>query len=137
MRHFILVTHADMAKGIAASAEFIVGKQENLTCYCAYTEEPDFKNKVREKIDGLGEDEEVILMTDMLGGSVNSELLEFTGRKNVYMATGINLAFLIGILTGDEEEPAEALIEETIVNAKENMVYCNKINVSEESLDDF
>lgn len=137
MRHFILVTHAGMAKGIAASAEFIVGKQENLTCYCAYTEEMDFKKKICAQIDELGEDAEVILMTDMLGGSVNSELMELTGRKNVHLATGINLAFLIGILTGDEEEPAETLIEETIENAKENMVYCNKINVSGETLDDF
>lgn len=137
MRHFILVTHADMAKGIAASAEFIVGKQENLTCYCAYTEEADFKKKICDQIDALGKDEEIILMTDMLGGSVNSELMELTGRKNVHLATGINLAFLIGILTGDSAEPAETLIEETIVNAKENMVYCNRINVSGETLDDF
>lgn len=137
MRHFILVTHAGMAKGIAASAEFIVGKQDNLTCYCAYTEETDFKNKICAQIDTVREGEEVILMTDMLGGSVNNELMELTGRKGVHLVSGINLAFLIGILTGDEEEPAEDLIGETIQNARENMVYCNKIDVSGETLDDF
>lgn len=136
MRHFILVTHADMAKGIAASAEFIVGKQDNLTCYCAYTEEVDYKKKICAQIDAWVGDE-VILMTDMLGGSVNSELMDLTARKDVHLVTGINLAFLIGILTGDEDEPAEALIEETIETARENMTYCNKIDVSGETLDDF
>ena len=39
MKRFILVTHAYMSKGIKSSLDLILGKQDNVSVYCAYTEE--------------------------------------------------------------------------------------------------
>jgi len=38
MRRFILASHAYMSKGIKTSLELILGKQDNLSVYCAYAE---------------------------------------------------------------------------------------------------
>ena len=82
MKRFILATHAYMSKGIKSSLELILGKQENLSVYCAYAEgEPFFKPLVIQEVEDHPEDEFVI-MTDLFGGSVNNELLELTTRAN-------------------------------------------------------
>ena len=73
MRRFILASHAYMSKGIKTSLELILGKQDNLSVYCAYAEgEPFFKPLVIQEVEDHPEDE-FVMMTDLLGGSVNNE----------------------------------------------------------------
>ena len=98
MRRFILASHAYMSKGIKTSLELILGKQDNLSVYCAYAEgEPFFKPLVIQEVEDHPEDEFVI-MTDLLGGSVNNELLELTTKGNVHLVTGTNLILAMSIL---------------------------------------
>ena len=77
-------------------------------------------------------------MTDMFGGSVNNELMELIRRKNTHLVTGVNLALVIGILTGDEEEPAKGLISRMVEEARAAMLYCNEMDLEEaDPMDEF
>lgn len=128
MRHIIVATHSKMAEGIVSTAQFIMGKQEHLTFLCAYTDAcMDFKTALAETLDQSQDTDEFIILTDLMGGSVNNEAMQFLNRKGVYLITGINLALLIQLLSSDESQPAEQVITEAVEAAKDAILYCNPL----------
>lgn len=141
MRHYVLASHAYLSKGLASALELIIGRQPNLKYYCAYVDEAGqehFKDVLLRDLDALPPKDEVIVMTDMFGGSVNNELMELIRRKNTHLVTGVNLALVIGILTGDEEEPAKGLISRMVEEARTAMLYCNEMDLEEaDPMDEF
>ncbi|MCI8567138.1 MAG: PTS fructose transporter subunit IIA [Lachnospiraceae bacterium] len=143
MRHYVLASHAYLSKGFTSALELIIGRQQHLKYYCAYVDETEagqehFKDVLLHDLDALPPQDEVIVMTDMFGGSVNNELMELIRRKNTHLVTGVNLALVIGILTGDEEEPADQLIPRMVEEARGAMLYCNEMDLEEaDPIDDF
>lgn len=140
MRHYVLVSHAWLSKGLASAAELIIGKRENLKYYCAYIEEEQehFKDTLLRDLDTLPPEDEVVVMTDMFGGSVNNELMELIHRENTHLVTGVNLALVIGIVLGDPEEPVGALISRMVREARDAMLYCNEMDLEEaDPMDEF
>ncbi len=133
MKRFIIATHAYMSKGMKTSLELILGKQDNVSVYCAYAQdEPYFKPLIIKEIEEHSDDEFVI-MTDLLGGSVNNDLLELTSRGNVHLITGINLILVMSILlTIPNCEDIVSTIHQCIEDAKTGIVYCNEIQIDTE-----
>ncbi len=86
----------------------------------------------------LESDDELLVFTDLLGGSITNQVLRVTQGKHVHVVSGFNLALLIEILMADGDEPAEEIIESAIANAKDQMVYVTKLMKSnnEENSDD-
>ena len=76
----------------------------------------------------VGEDDQVILLSDMYGGSVNSTMYTYLEHPNTTLIAGVNLALVIGltILEGDiSREMLESVIEQSkdairIVNLEES-----------------
>lgn len=88
MRHFIISSHSHLAEGMVSALELIVGKIDNLSFYNAYTEEETgdnehFKEKIMREINSIPKEDDIIIMTDMFGGSVNNELLELCKIKKL------------------------------------------------------
>lgn len=143
MRHYILASHAYYSKGIVSALEMIIGEQNNLSFYCAYTEnEGDdnehFKDKLVRELRGYSEQDDVVIMTDLFGGSVNNELLELCRKPNVHLVTGINLILVLSLLISSEQEPIDEAIKRLIDEARSGMVYCNDLEVDEEtSIEEF
>lgn len=140
MRHIIVATHSKMAEGIVSTAQFIMGEQEYLSFLCAYTDGcMDFKKTLAETLDQFPAADEIIILTDLMGGSVNNEAMQFLNRKGVYVIAGINLALLIQLLSSDESLPAEQVAADAIEAAKEAIVYCNPLVQSgdTEEMDEF
>ena len=76
MRKLLFASHAYLAKGILSSLELIMGHQEQVDILCAYTEEPyDLRAEIQRRLDALGEQDELIVITDVFGGSVNNEFM--------------------------------------------------------------
>lgn len=135
MRRYVLATHGEMAGGMRTTLELIVGQQENLTCINAYTKEcPDPITTLQEIISKFPEDE-IIIMTDLLGGSVNNNALAFRKNPKVHVVTGVNLAVVIGIVMSEESVDIKEAITQAITEAKEQMVYCNDLSVDAEEED--
>ena len=98
MRKYIIATHGHMAYGIGTTLSMIVGEPENLTIINAYTEEcgdptPEFKKVIDEN-----PDDDIVIMTDVFGGSVNNNAMALTSNKRVHVVTGANLALVISIV---------------------------------------
>lgn len=128
MRHIILISHGYMAEGTAGSAEMILGKREDLSYISAYVEGNDsVRKEALKQMERFEEDAEILILTDIFGGSVNNELLNLMERKNVYLISGMNLALVIGLLArADEEQDTETIIAECLEEAEKNMKFCNR-----------
>ena len=75
----------------------------------------------------LSENDELIAFTDLLGGSVTNQLLQYALKENVYIVSGLNLPLLLDILLADENTPVNEVIETGIANARDQIVFVNKL----------
>lgn len=137
MRHYILTGHARISEGLASAAELILGRKVKF--YNAYvSEEAFFLDEIRKEIADCPPEDDVIIMTDVLGGSVNNEMMQFLKYGNVHLICGTNLPLVIGMLMMDETKETSEMVKECISEAKEGICYCNMWEEQEAgSLDDF
>mgnify|MGYP001150704169 FL=1 len=132
MRKILLASHACLAGGMKSSVEMVTGPQEHLSAVCAYTEEtPDFKGYLETVIRALKAEDELVIVTDVLGGSVNNEASQFKNLANVHVIAGMNLALVLSLVISTEPDTSR-LIEESIHAAKEQMMYMNREHSGEE-----
>ena len=139
MRKFLIATHGQLAKGIKSSLDIIVGPMENIFLIEAYvTENRPIEDDVRAIMQKLTADDELIVFSDLMGGSVTNQILRTVSGENVHIVSGFNLPLLIDVLLADGDTPVVEVIENAIINAKDQIVYVNKLitSVKEDSIDD-
>lgn len=127
MRKYIIATHGYMAYGINTTLNMLIGEQENLTVVNAYTDEckdpvPEFEKIIEEN-----PDDDIVIMTDLFGGSVNNNAMQMIKSERVHVVTGINLAVVISIAMSDSNTSTKQVIEEAIAGAKDMLIYCNEL----------
>lgn len=122
MRRIVLASHGHLAAGMKNSLEMITGPNPNVLAICAYTDgAPDLAKALQESVDRLEDDDDLVIVTDVLGGSVNNEASQFRNVKRVYVVTGMNLGFVLTLALGSDDN-TPALIEEAIDIAKGQLV---------------
>lgn len=127
MRKFLLASHGRLAEGIYSSIQIILGCNVNISTICAYTDENiSFEQQVENAINNMSLGDELIVVTDIYGGSVNNEFMKYIERDNVHLVAGMNLPLLIELLTRQEHN-TEMLIEGALRASKKSIMYCNKI----------
>ncbi|MDD3173659.1 MAG: PTS sugar transporter [Herbinix sp.] len=126
-KNFILASHGSMAKGVYEAAEIITGGKENVSIYCAYTDgkENNVAEEVEELLKKIPKNEEIIVMTDLYGGSVNTAFVKQVDNYNLHLIAGMNLPLVLLMLENNEDDTVK-MIESGIHWAAENVKYCNK-----------
>lgn len=128
MIKFLLASHGDLADGINSSLQIIIGKQDNVSTLCAYKEENyDLKEEVVKIISDLSFEDELIIITDLFGGSINNEFMSNIGKKKFHLIAGLNLPLVIELIVNQNQKDIETLIESSLINSKESIKYCNKL----------
>lgn len=139
MRHYILTGHAHISEGIASAIEFVLGIK--IPYFNAYIENEElYTEKILSQIEKYPQSDEVIILTDVLGGSVNNEMMRFMEMSNVHLVCGVNLALVVQMVLSEEELDTPKLIRKSIEAAREGIQYCNEIVESEgflKELDEF
>ncbi|MEI7524471.1 MAG: hypothetical protein WCJ95_09090 [Mariniphaga sp.] len=137
MRKYLIATHGTFAGGIKSSLDIILGESETINLIEAYTEtNKSLQEDIEEVMKQLIPEDELIVFTDLLGGSITNQILQFGLRENVFIVAGINLPLLLDIMLADSETPINEVIENGIENAREQMVFVNKlINSTKENYD--
>lgn len=137
MRSFLLATHGYFADGIYNSLKIIMGEQNNVSTLCAYVDgKNDLKKEVIKIIQNMKKGEELIVLTDIFGGSVNNEFMNYIGKGKIHLISGLNLPLLIELISRQEEEDIELLIEDVLLGSKKTIQYCNSILKSAEKVED-
>ena len=115
MRTVILASHGHLASGMKNTVEMILGEQEALKAFDAYTT-PECN--VHDTLAMLRQaDGECVIVTDVLGGSVNKEAVVFAAQPGVRVITGMNLTLVATLLT-EEELPLDELVRTGIAEAQ-------------------
>ena len=110
MKHYVLASHGGFSKGIYESIQIIIGEQPSL---------------VEETLAAIPPEDEVIVCSDVFGGSVNNEFMkQLRNRNHMHLITGMNLPLLMQLFLSVEED-TEKMIHD-IVNSEDTRVkYCN------------
>ena len=78
MKHYVLASHGGFSKGIYESIQIIIGEQPNIHIVQAFVEgNNDITSLVEETLAAIPPEDEVIVCSDVFGGSVNNV---FVGR---------------------------------------------------------
>ena len=131
MRRIILATHGEFAAGILNSAEIIIGKSEQVQTLCAFTDPTkDFQKQVQTIVEEIQPGDELVVVTDILGGSVNNEFMRYLDHEGLHLISGLNLPLLIELILSTEPD-TEKLIGELLEQMPKQIQYCNRIEFEE------
>lgn len=74
MKKILIMTHGELASGFAHTLKMIVGDIADVEALSAYTTPGyDLEKEIKKVMDALSEDDELLVVTDLYGGSVNNE----------------------------------------------------------------
>ena len=123
----ILASHGALAKGMKDTLDMIVGNQVSIQAYSAYDEENvDFASDISQQIT-REVNEQFIIVTDVMGGSVNNAMTELVLRyKNVFLITGMNLPLVLSLATYSGDIDLKAL-DELVQEGKRGLINVNKM----------
>lgn len=126
MKKILFASHGHMADGVLSAVKLILGDNVSVDTINAYLDDVSPSGQIKEYFDALEESDQAIILTDLLGGSVNKEILPYVQKPNVYVITGMNLAMALEIAAMSEEE---AITEEFCRNlaemGKSQVIYVN------------
>lgn len=136
-RQIILASHSNMAKGLADTLNFVSGGIENLTAIAAYVDNRPIDEAIAEAMANVADDDELIILTDMTGGSVNQNFFSYRTRPHTHVVSGMNLplAFALAMEDADgylAEEDVRRIVEE----AKAEIRYINDISLDDDDEDE-
>jgi len=93
-RKIILISHGEFAYGLHKALELIMGEQDNIYNFCLLNNETP--NSIIEKIKKIIEPSDfVIILGDIIGGSMCNEARKLLDLPNVVLIGGVNLPLLI------------------------------------------
>lgn len=126
MRRFILATHGHFAAGILESLELVFGEQEDISTICAFVDgASDIHVLVQDALAQTPKDADIVVCTDIFGGSVNNEFLNaLPDHPRVHLVAGMNLPMLIALLLSPEPNTV-ALIRSVLASDEIKPRYCN------------
>lgn len=128
MRKFLIAAHGTFSSGIKSSLDIIIGKMENVFIIDAYVDgNKSIEDELNTILTKVKPEDELIVFSDVMGGSITNQVLRYAKRENVHVVSGMNLPLLIDVMLADADKPVEEVIENGISIAKDQVVYVNKL----------
>ena len=122
----VIAAHGRLAEGLRSAATLIMGDLPHVSTIDAFTEDDfDLAAAAKDCVGSIAEGGALIVLTDMLGGSVNNEFMRHIGREGFYLVTGASLPLLLELVSGLDEIETEAMIRDAVCAASGTVCYCN------------
>lgn len=128
MRKLLVATHERFASGIMETLKLIMGENEDISEISAYVEPGfDMQKEAEKKIHELDEEDELIIVADIMGGSVANVFSSYI-QSEVHIITGLNLPLLISLAQDlNSDVSTDELIKNAIQMGREGIVDLNKM----------
>ena len=96
MKKFLFATHGTLAAGAKSTLELLIGNVADITCLTAYVNPDDnVDEQLKAYFSEVSDEDQVIVCTDLMGGSVNQKIVPYAQKKNVFLIAGFNLPLLL------------------------------------------
>ena len=126
MRKFLIATHGTLASGIQNALRIITGEIDRVTVIDAFAGPENPVNQIQIYFDQLNDQDEVIILTDLPGGSVNQMLIRYVKRPQTHLISGVNLSLVLALILDPGEMDTCSLIRQAIPEARQQMLYINE-----------
>ncbi len=129
MRKFLIASHGQLANGLKHTLKLFIGNVEQYSTLCAYDDDVKISSQIEEFDNDLSTDDELVILTDILGGSVNQELTnKYSVRENTHLIAGCNLPLLLELTVLPEDEAiSEQQIRDIVERCQRSIVYVNDV----------
>lgn len=133
MATIILASHGEFAQGLKQTATMIIGDSVPIHALSAFRDEDESILVQIKKLLATIDIEETYILTDILGGSVNNDMLTIIKEKEyegLQLITGMNLPLVISIATYNGKI-GESELEKIIRESQQSVIDCRKLLVEQ------
>ena len=115
MREMYIATHGRYAEGIVSALNLLIGDDHGVTPVCAYCGEIESTAELAIRFDAIarqaaGRGNELVLFTDMPGGSVNNTAVQMMVKyPHAHVISGASLIMLMEFCMSEHVETAQRL----------------------------
>lgn len=136
MKQIVIASHERFAFGLKETLKFITSI-EQIHDISAYTSQDErfLHDVVADLFARFNKDDKVVILTDILSGSVNQEFLPYI-NDNTFLIAGTNVPLALSLLLTPEEDIDEQKIRDNIEEAKQSIVFINDMNFSNDEDDE-
>ena len=127
MNRIILASHGGLSAGMLDTARMIVGDLPNVYAVSTQRDETETIVEVTRKlIQGFGKGDRVFILTDILSGSVNNDMLSLVGEfPDITVICGMNVCLVLEMVTMDDD-PGEEEIRRIIEESRGQITNCTE-----------
>lgn len=132
MRRFIFASHHKLAYGLKDTVDFLTGATKIIYDINAYLDDEtkDIDTVVAELFASFDDEDEVVVLVDMMGGSVYQKFYPYISEK-VHVICGMNLPMALSLVLAPEDERLTSeKVEQVLMDCKNQLVYVNKMAAS-------
>lgn len=107
-----MATHGNLGAGLIEAIRLIAGGNPNIKSLSLEWDEPceSFGARIENAHRELGMPEELVIFTDLLGGTPCNQGTRYGRLNKCYTITGVNLPMLVEYMTAGEEEPIREVV---------------------------
>ena len=140
MNQIVLASHGGLADGARDTLDMIVGDVSNVhTISLARDDKDQIEDRALALIDSFDPSDAVYVLTDMLGSSVNNQMVSLQAKRpEVTVISGMNLPLILEIALS-EEPLSEAALAEVIEQSRaeiQNIAALMRATAQQEEEDD-
>lgn len=132
MRRFIFASHHKLAYGLKDTVDFLTGATKTIYDINAYLDDEtkDIDTVVAELFASFDDEDEVVVLVDMMGGSVYQKFYPYMSDK-VHVICGMNLPMALSLVLVPEDECLTSeKVEQVLMDCKNQLVYVHKMAAS-------
>lgn len=132
MRRFIFASHHKLAYGLKDTVDFLTAATKTIYDINAYLDDEtkDIDTVVAELFASFDDEDEVVVLVDMMGGSVYQKFYPYMSDK-VHVICGMNLPMALSLVLAPEDEYLTSeKVEQVLMDCKNQLVYVNKMAAS-------
>lgn len=137
MKKIVIATHSNLAEGFKDTLNYIAPNTVEVEVINAYIKSDRVEEEIEEVLNKFDSSEQILVFTDLLGGSVNQEFAKFLNQKNIHLIAGANLPVILTLsIAFSMNDLTDEDIVKTIEESRNQLVYVNEV-LSSAGGDDF
>lgn len=138
MNQIILASHGGMSAGLKDTLELILGELPNVHAVATTRDETEpITAATRRLLDGFNPEDKVYVLTDVIGGSVNNDMMTLLAESpDLTVICGTNVCLALTLASCDDPISSEEL-ENFMTQARSQILNCGALleTMSEEEDD--
>lgn len=126
MRRILIISHGPLAQGALESLRIFMPTLENIEAVSAYTEDcADPKPLVETFFQKAMPEDQIIVFSDVVFGSVNQLIFPYLKRENTYVFSGFNFPMLLQVAALAPDASKEE-IRNLLSEGRQGIIYMNE-----------